>query len=64
MSKKTLKQKVREVLVMRNTLDRVARTLPKTRYGKRELFSLSQELMYTAKCAHKDLPYYLAIRAI
>lgn len=62
--KKTLKQKVRQMIVARNALERIEKTLPRDGFGQRQLRELALEVMCSAKYAHRDLPYYLAIRAI
>lgn len=62
---KTLKQKVRDAVVGRNTLARMGEGVHyRNEKGMKYLNGLAAEVMIEAGKTHKYLPYYLAIRTI
>ena len=63
--KKTLKQKVREVISARNTLERMYKSKHyRNPIGEDYLNNLAVDVIDMAKKRHRLLPYYLVTRQI
>jgi len=62
---KTLKEKVRDTIVGRNTIEKMGKSMHyKNPYGQKYLNKMSVDLMRLAKKRNPLLPYYLVTRKI